>query len=121
MATNTAPKPTKSDPIPEPDHDRIVIASRRPDGSPAQSEGFEYIGPKDQAVTAAKAQLSEQAVSAVDVAVRGVTTEPADNGEGSSEPDPGVQEIIDAHGAAVSAAESKAESEVNSAHKGLGA
>ncbi len=121
MAEKTAPKPTKSNPIPEPDHDRVVIASRRPDGSPAQSEGFEYIGPKEQAVAAAKAQLAEQAVSAVDVAVRGVTTDTGDNGEGSSRPDPGVQDIIDAHGAAVSAAESKAESEVNSAHKGLGA
>lgn len=100
------------------DHDRVVMASRRADGTPAQTAGFEYIGDKETAVEAAKVQLAEQAVSAVDVAKRGVTdTDGADQG---NEPDPDVKALKKAHDAAAAAAEKRAESEVNAAHKGLG-
>lgn len=102
---------------PKADHDRVVMASRLPDGTPAQTPTFEYIGDKDVAIHAAKRQLSEQAVSAADVAIRGVTSADA---IGPGEPDPAVQEIKDAHEAAAKAAESRAESEVNKNHAGLG-
>ncbi|MET9943088.1 hypothetical protein, partial [Streptomyces halstedii] len=69
------------------DHDRIVMASRRADGSMDQNRP-EFIGDPEVAVAAAKEQLGQQAASAVDVAARGVSSTP--EGEGSSEPDPDV-------------------------------
>jgi hypothetical protein len=101
------------------DHDRIVMASRRADGSMDQVNP-EFIGDKDVAIAAAKEQLAVQAVSAVDVAARGVSAGPTDDGTGSSEPDADVKALKDAQEAAVKAAESKAESEVNERHQGLG-
>lgn len=99
------------------DHDRIVMASRKADGSMDQIAP-EFIGDKDIAIAAAKQQLAEQAVSAVDVAARGAIVTP--EGTGSSEPDAEVQALKDAQDEAVKAAESQAEREVNSMHKGLG-
>lgn len=37
--------------------DRVVMASRHPDGSPAQSAGFEFIGDKDAVLRGATHQL----------------------------------------------------------------
>lgn len=106
---------------PDADHDRVVMASRRADGTPDQTPDFEYIGPKDRVLAAAKQQLAEQAVSAVDVAIRGVSSDAANPGEeGSSAPDAAVQEIKDAHDKAAAAAHKRAEAEVNENHKGLG-
>ncbi len=103
---------------PEADHDRVVMASRLPDGTPAQSANWEFIGPKEDAVAAAQEQRAQQAVSAVDVAIRGVATAGAAAGVG--EPDPAVSEIKAAHDQAAEAARKEAESEVNSHHAGLG-
>jgi len=100
------------------DHDRIVMASRRADGSMDQVNP-EFIGDKDAALAAAKEQLAVQAASAVDTAARGVTSGPQD-GAGSSEPDADVQALKDAQDAAVKAAEAKAEREVSERHQGLG-
>lgn len=100
------------------DHDRIVMASRRPDGSMDQVNP-EFIGDKDVALAAAKEQLGQQAASAVDVAARGVTDK-AGGGEGSSEPDADVQALKEAQDEAVKAAESQAEREVNDRHQALG-
>ncbi|WP_420034699.1 hypothetical protein ACN2WE_21465 [Streptomyces sp. cg28] len=99
------------------DHDRIVMASRRADGSMDQVAP-EFIGDKDTAVEAAKVQLGQQAASAVDVAARGVTSTP--EGEGSSEPDAEVQALKDAQDQAIADAEKKAEREVDQLHQGLG-
>lgn len=99
------------------DHDRIVMASRKADGSMDQVNP-EFIGDKDIAVAAAKEQLAQQAASAVDVAARGAIVTP--EGTGSSEPDAEVQALKDAQEEAVKAAEAQAEREVNSLHKGLG-
>jgi hypothetical protein len=99
------------------DHDRIVMASRKPDGSMDQIAP-EFIGDKDVATAAAKQQLAQQAASAVDVAARGAIVAP--EGTGSSEPDEEVRKLKDAQEEAVKAAESQAEREVNSLHKGLG-
>lgn len=101
------------------DHDRIVMASRRADGSMDQINP-EFIGDKDVALAAAKEQLAVQAASAVDVAARGVTAGPDEDGTGSSEPDADVKALKDAQDKAVEAAESRAEREVNERHQGLG-
>ncbi|MCG0061734.1 hypothetical protein L0F81_00270 [Streptomyces tricolor] len=100
------------------DHDRIVMASRKPDGSMDQIRP-EFIGDKDIVLTAAKGQLAQQAASAVDVAARGAVVTP--EGTGSSEPDEEVKKLKDAQEEAVQAAESQAEREVSRLHKGLGA
>ncbi|MET7914458.1 hypothetical protein ABZU45_00705 [Streptomyces avermitilis] len=100
------------------DHDRIVMASRRADGSMDQVNP-EFIGDKETAIAAAKEQLAVQAASAVDTAARGVTSTPED-GTGSSEPDAEVQALKDAQDEAVKAAEARAEREVNDLHQGLG-
>ncbi len=91
------------------DHDRVVMASRRPDGTPAQTADFTYIGDEESSVAAAKYQLAEQAVSAADVRERGVST--GDAGD-TGEPDPDVRKLQKTHESAASAAEKAAESEV---------
>ncbi|MEU4348303.1 hypothetical protein [Streptomyces sp. NPDC023838] len=101
------------------DHDRIVMASRRPDGSMDQINP-EFIGDKDIAIAAAKEQLGQQAASAVDTAARGVSDGPVDEGTGSSEPDEAVAALKAAQDKAVTIAESRAEREVNDLHQGLG-
>jgi hypothetical protein len=101
------------------DHDRIVMASRRADGSMDQIRP-EFIGDKDVAIAAAKQQLAEQAASAVDIAARGVTSEAAEDGTGSSEPDAEIKALKDAQDEAVKTAEAQAEREVNERHQGLG-
>ncbi|MFF7200516.1 hypothetical protein [Streptomyces sp. NPDC008141] len=101
------------------DHDRIVMASRKPDGSMDQIAP-EFIGDKDVALAAAKEQLAVQAASAVDVAARGVSSKEGEDGVGSSAPDADVQALKDAQDKAVKAAEAQAEHEVNERHQGLG-
>ncbi|MDG9717405.1 hypothetical protein [Streptomyces sp. DH24] len=101
------------------DHDRIVMASRRADGSMDQVRP-EFIGDKDTAIAAAKEQLAVQAVSAVDVAARGVSAGPADDGTGDSEPDAEVKALKEAQEKAKESAESRAEREVERLHQGLG-
>lgn len=101
------------------DHDRIVMASRRADGSLDQHNP-EFIGDRETTLAANKEQLAVQAASAVDVAARGVTAGVAEDGTGSSEPDADVQALKDAQDAAVKTAEAQAEREVDQLHKGLG-
>lgn len=108
----------------EADHDRVVMASRAPDGTPAQFDP-EYIGPKDVVEEAASTQLTQQKVSAVDQAERGVIDTGgvlASDGtaEGSNEPDPVVGKLVKAHESAEKSAKRQAKSEVESLHKGLG-
>jgi hypothetical protein len=98
------------------DHDRVVMASRLPDGTPHQTNDFEFIGDRQVAIDAAKQQLREQAVSAKDVEMRGAGTADAD--ADASKPDPEVQKMIDAHEAAAKSAEGKAESDVKSRSNG---
>lgn len=99
------------------DHDRVVMASRKADGTPDQTTDFEYIGDKETTLKATKTQLTEQAVSAADVAERGVTAGEAadDSGLPSSGPqsDPSIAALADRHNDAAKAAAKAAESEVN--------
>lgn len=99
------------------DHDRIVMASRRADGSMDQIDP-EFIGDKDVAIAAAKEQLATQAASAVDVAARGVSDRQDE--EGAAEPDPDIKALKNAQEAAAKTAEAQAEREVNARHQGLG-
>jgi len=99
------------------DHDRIVMASRRADGSMDQVDP-EFIGDKETAIAAAEQQLAQQAASAVDVAARGVSSTP--DGAGDSEPDAEVKALKDAQDKAVEAAKKRAASEVEQRHQGLG-
>lgn len=99
------------------DHDRIVMASRRADGSMDQTAP-EFIGDKETAKAAAREQLAVQAASAVDVAARGVTYGAARGGD--SEPDPEVKALKDAQDQAVADAEARADAEVERLHQGLG-
>jgi hypothetical protein len=98
-----------------PDHDRVVMASRRPDGTPAQTEDFEFIGNKEFAVEAAKEQLKQQAVSAKDVELRGVGDETSEVVEDDTN-----KRLREAHEKVAGAAEKAAEAEVNKLHQGLG-
>jgi hypothetical protein len=111
------PVATETKPLAAADHDRVVMASRLPDGTPHQTPDFEYIGDAQFAEDAAKRQLGEQAASAIDVAERGATAAPA---EGEGEPDPETAKLKAAQDKAVKAAESKASSEVKARHHGLG-
>ena len=112
----TQNKPT-ADAAQHGDHDRIVMASRRADGSMDQVDP-EFIGDKDTAIAAAEEQLAVQAASAVDVAARGVTSTP--EGTGSSEPDAAVKALKEAQDKAVEDAKAKAKAEVEQRHQGLG-
>lgn len=96
------------------DHDRVSMLSLKADGSPDQTDP-EFIGDKDAAIAATTEQFKQQAVSAADVEVRGVTS---GNGEVSTTEDPTVAEIQKAHEAAASGAESAAKAVVNSLHQG---
>ena len=93
------------------DKDRVVVASRFADGTPAQTSDFEFIGDKDVSIEATKRQLREQAVSGVDQEMRGVSTVEGDGSGG--EPDPAVAKLVKAHEKAAKAAESEAEKQVN--------
>lgn len=94
-------------------HDRVAMLSLRADGTPDQVAP-EIIGDKDAAVAAAKEQFAQQAVSAVDEARH--AEERVNQGEQAE--DPSIAEAKKAHDAAAKAAESKAESVVNSLHNG---
>lgn len=100
------------------DHDRIAMPSVRADGSWDQNNP-EVIGDLDTAVQAAREQAAVRASSAVDVAARGVTTEPED--AGSSEPDAEVKALKEAQEKAANAAADAAERDIKARHKGLGA
>lgn len=98
------------------DHDRVQMLSLRADGTPDQHNP-EIIGDKDVAITAAKQQFAEQAVSAVDVEQRGVTV---DTGTTEVDQDPSIAKLQKAHESAQSAGEKAAESAVNSLMKDNG-
>ena len=108
------------------DHDRVQMLSLRADGTPDQHNP-EIIGDKDVALAAAKEQFAQQAVSAKDVELRGATASVGvlqGQKDGtvkeveSTEQDPSIAKLEDAHKGAASAAEKAAEKAVNALHKG---
>lgn len=105
MATKDAPKPV----------DRVVMASRTADGTPVQSEGFEFVGDKEFVQAAATEQLSQIAVSAEDH-VRAVE-QAAENAPDSSL-SPEEEERIKRHKDLQAAAAKQAAAEVEEKHVG---
>ena len=93
------------------DHDRVVMLTLHPDGTPRQHNP-EIIGDKQFATDAAKRQFAEQAVSAVDVEMRGATA------DSDSERDPDT--LRAAHETARDAAHERAEATVEQLHRGVG-
>ena len=106
MAAKDTPKPV----------DRVVMASRRPDGTPVQSEGFEFIGDKEFVQAAATEQLSQINVSAEDNArAREQAAETAGAGPDLS---PEEEERIARHKSLQEAAAKQAAAEVAERHTG---
>jgi hypothetical protein len=93
------------------DHDRVVMLSLHSDGTPAQIAP-ELIGDKEAVKAATVAQFKQQAVSAKDAELRGVSD------DSDSERD--VDTLRKEHDKAAKAAESAAVETVDSLHKGLG-
>ena len=87
--------------------DRVLAVSRHADGSPAQSPGFKSVNPEATA-RLSEAQLREQAVSAVDHALRSAQAKAADGEPGE---DPVVKALRDAHESASEAGAKRAQSE----------
>lgn len=99
----------------EGDHDRVVMLSLKADGTPDQHNP-EVIGDKETAVEAAKVQFAQQAVSSVDAEKR------AELGLAGTEDGDTSDAVIDKlkaeHDKVAASAEKRAESVVNSLHKG---
>jgi hypothetical protein len=108
------------------DHDRVVMLSLKADGT-ADQHNPEIIGDPELAAEAARRQFSEQAVSAVDVAERGVyeggssvTLVGQKDGSVKEEPlrtgdlDPSIAALKEKHDAAAKAGESAADAAIKS-------
>lgn len=95
-------------------HDRVAMLSLKADGTPDQHNP-ELIGDKDFAVEATKRQFAEQAVSAQDVAERGVS---AGSGEELKRQDPEIEALTKKLDKTEAAAEKRAEAVVDQLHKG---
>lgn len=95
------------------DHDRVAMLSVRADGTLDQHNP-EIIGDKEFALAATKEQFKQQAVSAVDVAERGVSSGSEDEGV----QDPSVAALKEKHDAAAETADKTAEKVVNSLYQG---
>lgn len=95
------------------DHDRVVMASRKPDGTPDQTPDFEFIGDPETVLEANTEQLKVQAVSAADATARGQN---AGSTEDEGPEDPTIAELQSVHSEAEKAAESQAKSEVKAKH-----
>lgn len=81
--------------------DRVVMASRHADGTPAQSDDFVFIGDKDDATAGAVHQLQSVAYAAL-----------------QTSSDPEVAPTEDEQAKAADAAEAKAKAEVDQRHEG---
>ena len=98
--------------------DRVVMASRTADGTPVQSEGFEYVGDKEFVQAATAEQLTQIAVSAEDnVRAREQIAETA--GEGGVQLSPEEEERIARHQELQRAAADQAAAEVETRHTGV--
>jgi hypothetical protein len=88
------------------DHDRVVMASLKADGSPDQTSDFTFIGDKETSIASTTEQLKQQRVSAADVELRGV----GGSEEGDSSPDKAVAKMVKVHESAAKSAASDAKS-----------
>lgn len=99
----------------EGDHDRVTMLSLNADGTPDQHNP-EIIGDKDAAIAATKEQFKQQAIAAVDAEKRAelglAGTEEGDTSDAA------IDKLKAAHDKTAAAAEKRAESVVESLHKG---
>lgn len=114
MSENTTPANTAAK---GGDHDRVTMLSLRADGTPDQTADVEIIGDKEAAIAATTEQFKQQAVSAADVEIRGVTASQV-GGEVSTKEDPTVAELQKAHESAAKGADSAAQKVVDKLHEG---
>ena len=98
------------------DHDRVVGLSIDKTGAPDQTPGFEVIGDKEAAVAATKEQFAQIAVAAVDAEKR--TALGLAGTEDGDTSDAKIDALRAEHEKAAKAAEAKAASVVNAAHRG---
>ena len=98
------------------DHDRVAMLSLRADGTPDQHNP-EIIGDKQFALDATREQFKQQAVSAADQAVRGVTARPDAEAVDAPE-DPKISELQRAHVQAEQAAQKAADATVDALFTG---
>lgn len=117
MAESTKSTNTDTPVVSIGDHDRVQMLSIAKDGSIDQSPDVEIIGDKDAAVAATKRQFAEIAVAAVDAERRAELGLARTTDTGPS-PDRAIDALKAEHDKAAAAAEKKAESLVNSLHKG---
>lgn len=87
--------------------DRVQMASRKKDGTPDQTEGYELIGDKETTVEATAQQLAQMKAAAQAPAT--------DEGESDEVPGPSPEEQkrVDANKALLETARSEAEAEVS--------
>jgi hypothetical protein len=90
--------------------DRVQTVSRRKDGTPDQTDGFEIIGDRDTAVEANARQLGEMLVSAAD---EKRAAEAAATAAAAAGPSPEDQARIDEHEALLEQGRTMAEAEVD--------
>lgn len=104
-------------PLPVTDHDRVVMPSLYADGSLAQTPGVELIGDPEVSRTLMQQQFAQQAVSAVDVAERGVRAGGGVRSDapaaGTVDQDPEIKSLQDKHAAAAEAARAAADAAVD--------
>lgn len=98
--------------------DRVVMASRKADGEPVQSEGFEFIGDKEFVEAATAEQLTQIAVSAEDNARAREQVAETTGGEGP-QLSPEEEERIGRHKELQKAAAEQAAAEVEQRHSGI--
>lgn len=111
------PRGESVNPLPVTDHDRVVMPSLNADGSLAQTPGVELIGDPEVSRQLMREQFAQQAVSAVDVAERGVRAGGGVRndapGSGAVEQDPQVADLKAKHDAAAEAARGAADAAVD--------
>lgn len=105
------------------DHDRVVMPSLYADGSLAQTPNVELIGDREVSRRLMREQFAQQAVSAADVAAKGVrstpgaglTNDPAETGDVHElEQDPTVADLQARHEQVAEAARAAADKLVDS-------
>lgn len=91
--------------------DRVQMASRRKDGTPDQTEGYEIIGDKETAIAATAEQLAQMAAAAA-----AAENPPEDNPDEVPGPSGEDLERVEANKALLASARSEAEAEVGQRH-----
>ena len=103
--------------VPVGDIDRVAMLTLNPDGTPRQTERVEMIGDPEAIKAGTAEQFRQQAVSAEDVRLRGVTAGPGGDAE-VVEQDPSIAALQEAHQSVADDATKAAEAAVDALHTG---